>query len=154
MEYATAQVRLLTSTAYDDRLPSWSHDGKTILFQRNEYGQDEGWKVVYAKIYRDIGSLGTLKTLKAKTGNITDFTDCSWSYDDSHILSSSPPSARSVPNIWSFPLNAALHPVQITNTEYYEDGAASQSHDGTRTAFESHYGDSEEQSSEIWIIAN
>jgi Tol biopolymer transport system component len=51
-----------------------------------------------------------------------------------------------------FPLDSSLAPVQKTFNRTYEDGAPSQSHDGKYIAFESHYGDSEEEPSEIWII--
>src|SRR3990167_2471301 len=39
----------LTDASFDDRLPSWSSDGKKILWQRNEIGKDN-WQIITADI--------------------------------------------------------------------------------------------------------
>ena len=82
----------------------------------------------------------------------SDDTDCSWSYDDEYVLTSSNYGSLNAPNIFMFPIDTDLRPVRKTFNRFYEDGAPSQSHNGKWIAFESHYGESEEQPSEIWII--
>ncbi len=149
LDTKTGNVSLLTDGTFDDRLPSWSNNGKKILFQRNKYGQDEGWRVYIANIHTDSSiSIDSLKMIFFGEG---EYTDCSWSFNDEYILSSNP-FGNKMPNIWLFPLNTAKSPIRKTNTTTNEDGAPSQSHDGSMIAFESHYGDDEEEPSEIWII--
>jgi len=145
----TSKITLLTNGNYDDRLPSWNNNGNKILFQRNEYGRDEGWKVYIADIDTENIELNNIRILSY---GYADYTDCSWSYNDEYIISSSMYDNISVPNIWMFPLDTNNSLVRITNNNTYEDGAPTQSHSGNKIAFESHYGDTEEQSSEIWII--
>jgi len=145
----TGNVNLLTDGTFDDRLPSWSNDGNKILFQRNNYGQDEGWRIYVANIHTNPSiSIDSLKMIFYGEG---EYTDCSWSYNDEYILSSNP-FGNEMPNIWLFPLNSTKFPIRKTNTTTNEDGAPSQSHDGNKIAFESHYGDDEKEPSEIWII--
>jgi TolB protein len=146
----TGSVTLLTDSAFDDRLPSWSNDGTKILFQRNEYGQDEGWEIYIA----DINATQSIKLSNFKLISFgeSDNTDCSWSYNDKYILSSSNYRGLNVPNIWMFPVDLSLTPIQKSFNQSNEDGAPTQSHDGNKIAFESHYGDSEEEPSEIWVI--
>ena len=55
-------------------------------------------------------------------------------------------------NVWMFPIDESLDPIRKTFSAFHEDGAPSQSHDGTKIAFESHLGQDEEEPSEIWII--
>lgn len=150
LDVITGEIKLITDGSFDDRLPSWSNDGSKILFQRNKYGQDEGWSIYIADI--DFSKAECLQNIKELSSGISDNTDCSWSYNDKYILSSSNYGDLEVPNIWLFPLDYTLSPVRKTFNKLYEDGAPSQSHDGKMIAFESHYGETEEQSSEIWII--
>ena len=150
LDVDTGQVTVLTDGTYDDRLPSWSHDGKQILFQRKQYDQDEGWRVYTADITTSpTAAIHALKLIYFGKG---DYTDCSWNFDDTYVLSSSPFDGIAVPNIWQFPLDASRSPIRSTHTRDIEDGAPAQSPDGRQIAFESHYGDSEEVPSEIWII--
>jgi len=149
----SGKVTLLTDGSFDDRLPSWSNDGKKILFQRKNYSQDEGWSVYTSEIETQGTVVVALKNIKVLSYGEGDYTDCSWSFDDHYIICSTlfwqhP----GIPNIWMLPLNKELSPIQKTVNEENEDGAPSQSHDGDTIAFESHYGDSEEYPSEIWII--
>ncbi len=151
LDVGSAKVTLLTDGSFDDRLPSWSNDGKRILFQRKKYSQDEGWSVHLAEM--DTVDTVTLENIRPLSYGAGDYTDCSWSFDDRFILCSTifwdhP----TIPKIWMLPLNKELPPVQKTFNEENEDGAPSQSYDGSRIAYESHYGDSEEYPSEIWII--
>jgi len=149
----TGKVTLLTDGTFDDRLPSWSNDGTKILFQRNEYGRDEGWAIYIGDIdsSNPIAGIGTLRTI---SDGKSDDTDCSWSFDDKAILTSSNRGDLATPNILSFPLDIGSNPKRISFNDTYEDGAPSESHDGKSVAFESHYGEDEDQSSEIWIIKN
>jgi TolB protein len=151
LDVKSAKVTLLTDGSFDDRLPSWSNDGKKVLFQRKNYNQDEGWLAYIAEI--DTQGTAVLKNIRLLSYGQGDYTDCSWSFDDQYILCSmffwGHPT---IPKIWMLPLDKELEPVQKTFNEENEDGAPSQSHNGNQIAFESHYGDSEEYPSEIWII--
>jgi TolB protein len=135
---------------YDDRLPSWSNDGTQILFQRNEYGADEGWEIQTADI--TVAPHATLSNFKLISFGEADYTDCSWSHDDKYILSSSNYGGLNVPNIWMFPTDLSLTPLQKSFNQTNEEGAPTASHDGKSIAFESHNGESEEEPSEIWIV--
>ncbi len=146
----TGEVSLLTDGTFDDRLPSWSNDGTKILFQRNEYGKDEGWMIYIADI--DPDNPDSLSNFRTISNGKSDDTDCSWSFDDNFIVSSSNKGNLPVPNIFMLPLDTTIAARRITVNDLYEDGAPSHSHDGKWVAFESHYGETEEQSSEIWII--
>lgn len=150
LNVSSGSVTLITDGTFDDRLPSWSNDGNKILFQRNEYGQDSGWEVYIANI--DTSLPVSINTIQLISFGASEYTDCSWSYNDEYILSSSPFGDLNVPNIWMFPIDTSLTPIQKTFTSENEDGAPSQSHDGQHIVFESHFGDSEEEPSEIWII--
>jgi TolB protein len=149
LDVETSNVYLLTDGTFDDRLPSWSNDGSKIIFQRNNFGQEEGWRVYVANI--NTNPPASIDSLRVIYFGESEYMDCSWSYDDKYILSSSP-FGNDMPNIWLFPLDNNKTPIRKTNTNTNEDGAPSQSHDGNKIAFESHYGDSEEEPSEIWII--
>ena len=151
LDVKSKKVTLLTDGSFDDRLPSWSNDGKKILFQRKLYTEDEGWSSCISEI--DTHNTPILKNIKILSYGSGDYTDCSWSYNDKYILCSTlfwdyP----IIPNIWMLPLNKEFSPMQKTFNEENEDGAPSQSHDGNNIAFESHYGDSEDYPSEIWLI--
>lgn len=150
LDVTTGNTTLLTNGTFDDRLPSWSNDGSRILFQRKNYSQDSGWKVYVANI--ETITTPSINSLELIYFGVSEYTDCSWGYNDSYILSSSPFDGITTPNIWLFPLNSSESPIRKTFTSTNEDGAPSQSHDGNKIAFESHYGDSEEVPSEIWII--
>ena len=150
LDTKTKEVTLLTDGTYDDRLPSWSNDGTKILFQRNNYGADEGWEIYTANI--NTTKKASLSNFKLITFGEADYTDCSWSYNDKYILSSSNYNSLDVPNIWMFPTDLSLTPIQKSFNKENEDGAPTQSHDGKSIAFESHSGDSEEEPSEIWIV--
>ena len=146
----TGSIKLLTDTTYDDRLPGWSHDGKKILFQRNEYGQDEGWKIYVADI--DTEKSNPLSNIHSISYGNSDDTDCSWSFDDKYILSSSNHGGLEEPNIFLFSVDKSCVPVRATFSSSNEDGAAAQSPNGEKIAFESHYGKEEDYPSSIWII--
>jgi len=148
LNVSTGEVTLLTDGSRDDRLPGWSRDGKKILFQRNEYGHENGWKVYTADI--DTSDI-SLSDITAVNSADIDQTDCSWYYDDCYILTSSYFDGSMMPNIFLLPVDEGSA-VRITNTSTNEDGAPACSPDGQKIAFESHYGEDEEFSSEIWII--
>ncbi len=144
------QIKLLTNGTYNDRLPSWSNDGSKILFQRIKYGQDEGWDIYIADI--EVTNAAPLSNIRSISQSVSDDTDCSWSYNDKYILSSSNYGGLDLPNIFMFPIDKNSDPIRITSSSSNEEGAASQSHDGKYIAFESHNGESEDYPSDIWII--
>lgn len=154
VDVSTGVVTLLTDDEFDARLPSWSNDGSKILFQRIEYGNDEGWDAYIANIHTSNSNNVFIDEPQIINYGDTEYTDCSWSYNDEYILCSSPYDDIDVPNIWMFPLDDMKSPIRKTFSDENEDGAPSQSHDGGSVAFESHFGDSEEEPSEIWIINN
>ena len=150
LDAESGEVSLLTDGSFDDRLPSWRADGEKMLFQRNEYGQDEGWEIYVADI--DIESEEILSNIESISNGISDDTDCSWSYDNESMLTSSNYGGLETPNIYRFFLDPTLAPVQITFNAQNEDGAASESPNGAWIAFESHFGEDEDIPSEIWMI--
>ncbi len=148
LDVKNGEVSLLTDGSFDDRLPSWSNGGDRILFQRNRYGQENGWKVYVAHIDTVTKALSDIHTI---TDAGVDQTDCSWYYDDHYILTSSYFDGSQMPNIFLLSVDDGST-TRITNTETNEDGAPSCSPDGSRIVFESHFGEDEEYPSEIWII--
>ena len=146
----TGSITLLTNGDFDDRLPSWSNDGKKILFQRNDYSKDEGWMIYVADINTD--GQAKLCNIHTISNGISDDTDCSWSFDDKYVLTSSNADNIQFPNIFMMPVDTTLKKIRKTYSTYNEDGAPSQSHDGKWIAFESHVGEDEDYPSEIWII--
>lgn len=144
----TGVITKLTNGSNDDRLPSWSNNGKKILFQRNQYGQEKGWKVYVADIDTIAKSLSNIHTINNK--NI-DQTDCSWFYDDNYILTSAYFDNSDMPNIFLLSVTDGST-IRITDTKTNEDGAPACSPDGQKIAFESHLGEDEKYPSEIWII--
>jgi len=141
--YSRKLQRVFTLTEdqkYDDRLPSWSSDGKKILWQRSEIGKDD-WKVFAADIA--LQNSPYLKNIKRVTDGPDD-TDNSWTWDG-NVLSSRTGNGN-VPNIF---LLADWMWYSVTNG-IKEDGAPSQSPNKKWIAFESHIGDENSQS-DIWI---
>ena len=150
LDVNAGSIKLLTDATYDDRLPGWSHDGKKLLFQRNEYGQDEAWMIFVADI--DTEKTAPLSNVHSISFGNTDDTDCSWSFDDKYILSSSNYGKLKSPNIFLFSVDKSIEPIRATFSSSNEDGAASQSPNGEKIAFESHFGEDEDNPSDIWII--
>ncbi|MEK7498774.1 MAG: MJ1477/TM1410 family putative glycoside hydrolase [Patescibacteria group bacterium] len=129
---------------YDDRLPSWSPDGKKILWQRTELGKDD-WKIYVADIIS--GMNPRIENVRRVSGGPDD-TDNSWTWDG-NILSSRT-GGGAVPNIFLLSNGAWIG---IT-TSSREDGAPSMAPDKKWIAFESHTTEDEQSASEIWIIKN
>ncbi len=147
------RVSLLTNDPnYDDRLPSWSYNGNSVLFQRAN-GGEENWQIYTATInLEDPPTLSNIARLDqpADSGNC----DNSWFFNNQYILSSSAYEDDfniTMPNIFAFPISGG-DPIRITITSTNEDGAPSCSHDGKLIAFETHLGEDEEFPSEIWLI--
>ena len=137
----------LTDASFDDRLPSWSSDGKKILWQRNEIGKDN-WQIITADIIlEDKPHLENIITLTQGP----DDTDNSWTWDGKFILSSRTGNGK-IPNIFAYSLENKNFQ-RITQSEN-EDGAPSSSHDSKYIAFESHQNQDEESPTEIWLIAS
>ncbi|MFQ5490821.1 MAG: hypothetical protein ACE5GE_08885 [Phycisphaerae bacterium] len=142
---------------FDDRLPNWSPDGDSILFQRRlpNMGDGDNW---------DIYVIDTDGDDVTNVSNAPDSfnTDNSWSADGRWIASSSqfPADGQTPPhpNIVAFGVPAAdggqavPAPVRVTFSDSHEDGAPSVSPDGTLLAFESHRTADETSPSDLWII--
>ena len=144
------KISLLTNNDYDYRLPSWSKNGKKIVFQRADKGQDN-WQIYTADINIS-NSPGLQNISKISVTNSHD-TDLSWAAEDKYILSSSDYGNLKVPNIYAFPINTSLKPIRITHSDSNEDGAPTFSPNNKFIAFESHSGQDENSPSEIWIIS-
>lgn len=149
LDVSSGKVTLLTDGSYDDRLPSWSSDGKMILFQRNLYGRDEGWDIYVGDINTETIKITNLRKISQSN---SDDTDCSWCFNGKYVLSSSNYNNIDLPNIYMFPLDTSLKPIRITFNDENEEGAPSQSHNEEWVAFESHSGEDEDTPSEIWIV--
>jgi Tol biopolymer transport system component len=132
----------------DDRLPDWSSDGRKILFQRADTGS-ENWQIYTAEVNYSSGSPVLENITKLQQPAAAD-TDNSWYCNDEYVLSSTSFSSA-MPNIFLLPVDGS-DPLRVTSTDTREDGAPSCSPDGSRIAFETHYGADEEYPSEIWII--
>ena len=143
------RVTMLTDgTDFDDRLPNWSWDGTTILFQRADAGS-ENWRI-YTAVVDYSGDEPALDEVYQMDQPDEDNTDNSWYADNGHVLSSTYWESD-MPNIFAFPDDGS-QPIRITETSTNEDGAPTSSPDGKWIAFESHYGEDEEYPSDIWII--
>jgi len=141
-------VTLLTDGSYDDRLPNWSYNGQTILFQRADPGE-ENWRI-YTGTIDQSGSTPVLVNVTLMDQPKSDNTDNSWYYNNEYVLSSTYYTSD-MPNIFAFSASGN-ESVRITNSSTCEDGAPSCSYDEKWIAFESHLGDDEENPSEIFII--
>ncbi len=140
--------RDLTGGGPDDRLPSWSPDGRKVLFQRADPGDDR-WTIYVAEL--STGPEPSLSGLRAVSPDACDATDASWARGGRLILASSDCGGLAAPNILAFAASGTGAPIRITRSDL-EDGAPSSSPDGKWIAFESHVEKSPESRSEIWII--
>lgn len=137
----------LTDGTFDDRLPSWSPDGKKVLWQRSELGKDH-WQIMVADVtVTDSIHLENITTLTEGP----DDTDNSWLWDGKHVLSSRTGDGK-IPNIFSLNINNQKF-TRVTNS-LYEDGAPTSSPRGDYIAFESHIQKDESSPTEIWMIKN
>jgi TolB protein len=143
------RVTMLTAGAeFDDRLPNWSFDGTMVLFQRADAGE-ENWRIFVGAIDCSGAEPDLVDVVQMPQPDEAN-TDNSWFADSAHVLSSTYWESD-MPNVFAYPLGGGA-PTRITATSTNEDGAPSSSHDGQWIAFESHYGDDEEEPSDIWII--
>lgn len=140
--------QLTDSSQTDDRLPSWSRDGK-LLFQRRTV-VDDAWTDwdIYLIEESAGGTWSTPKNISNQSH--TNETDNSWDPTGQVILSSSDYGGLPHPNILAYRL-AGGEPERLTISTDYEDGAPSLSPDGRWLAFESHRTDSEESPTDIWL---
>ena len=138
---------LTSDSNCDDRLPNWSRDAKSIVFQRASVGQDN-WQIYVADI--ELEPKPTLKNIRKIAPTSSHDTDSSWGFNDRYILSSSDYNNISVPNIYAFPVDQG-NPIRITNSSTNEDGAPSCSPDVKWVVFESHRGQDENTPSDIWL---
>ncbi len=141
-------VTFLTDGTHDDRLPNWSYDGQTILFQRADIGR-ENWRIYTGNVDYS-SSTPFLTNIELMEQPDSDNTDNSWYANSNYVLSSTYFNSE-MPNIFAFSINGD-EPVQVTDSSSCEDGAPACSYDAKWIAFESHLGEAEENPSEIWII--
>ena len=137
---------------YDDRLPSFSPDGKSISWQRTKVGEDN-WRIFVADLV--LQPKPRLTNTRAVSPG-PDNTDNSWMWNGKYILSSTTGDGE-VPNIFAFPVEEGAKtekekPIRVSKSREKEDGAPTNSPDGKLVAFESHILDDENSPSEIWII--
>ncbi|MBI4701942.1 MAG: PD40 domain-containing protein [Deltaproteobacteria bacterium] len=147
VDLATGQAERLTNPddTLDDRLPSWSPDGATILFQ-HRVPPSELWEVFLVPA---VGGAAENLSAKADKSSGSD-TDLSWSPDGRWVASSADPDGIVHPNIFLLPL-AGGQLVRVTASSEHEDGAPCVSPNGLWVAFESHRTADEESASDIWI---
>ena len=142
------RVTLLTDGTFDARLPSWSWDGATILFQQADPYSDN-WRIMTAEL-DDSGGTPRLVKVRRIPQPEAHNTDNSWYANNRFILSSTDPGIP-LPNIFAIDVaNGKAVPVTVSGE--HEDGAPSTSPDGAWIAFESHRTRDEDSPSDIWII--
>jgi Tol biopolymer transport system component len=143
---APAQLTNLDG-ALDDRLPSWSPDGTTIVFQRR-IPPSERWE---AYLVPAAGGEPTNLSARSTEGEPGHDTDLSWSPDGRFVASSTDPDGIPVPSVYLLPV-AGGPMIRVTLSDEHEDGAPCVSPNGLWVAFESHRTSDEDSPSDIWII--
>jgi TolB protein len=129
----------------DDRLPSWSPDGTTILYQHRQ-PPSEDWDA-----YLVPATGGDPQSLSAKLADPSgNDTDLSWSPDGRWVASSTDPDGIARPNIFLLP-TAGGERERVTESSEHEDGAPCVSPNGLWVAFESHRTADEDSPSDLWI---
>ncbi len=138
------------SLATDDRLPSWSADGR-LLFQRRVRTIDgwSDWDIFVVERAAD-GSWSQPRNVTQSSQG--EETDASWSPDSQAVVTSSDYGGLTQPNIFRFPVSGG-EPMRLTTSPDREDGAPSISPDGQWLAFESHRSANEQSPTDIWLKA-
>lgn len=149
VEIASGTTTQLTNFdgADDDRLPSWSPDGATILYQHRE-PPSELWEAYTLPAGGGVGTSLSDLTAKETAGHDTDL---SWSPDGQFVAASTDPDGIPLPNIYLLPVSGGAM-IRVTTSTTNEDGAPSVSPSGLWVAFESHRTDDEDSPSDIWLI--
>lgn len=142
----TTQLTNLDGTD-DDRLPSWSPDGGSILYQHRE-GDSELWEAF--TVPADGGDTTNISELSEEDIPGHD-TDLSWSPDGEFAATSSDPDGIDLPAIFLLPIDGG-EMIRVTESDENEDGAPCVAPSGFWVAFESHRTDEEDSPSDIWII--
>ncbi len=139
---------LTNSQEYDDRLPSFSPDGKSIAWQRTKIGQDN-WRIYTADLdLQPKPRLSNTRVITPAADSGHDYTDPSWLWNGKYLLASVSDSY-----IGAFPLNKSQEPIRITFSSNILDSAPSNSRDSRLAAFESRIDNENELNpSQIWII--
>jgi TolB protein len=129
-------------TGTDDRQPNWSPAGDRILFQRR-LPPSSDWNV-----YTMVPDGSDVRQVTVAPSSDT---DASWSPDGTCIVYSSDHGGLAVPNLFVVAAGGG-EPIQITDSDIYEDGAPSWSPDGRWVAFESHVEQDGDAPSALWRI--
>ncbi len=142
--------QLTGSATSDDRLPSWSADGK-ILFQRRERLADDSWGDWDVMVVTPVSPTQWSVPENYTAQSPAEETDNSWSPDAQFIIASSDYGGLAQPNIFAFPVDGGA-PIRLTRSSEHEDGAASISPDGQWLVFESHRTSDEDSPSDLWLM--
>ncbi len=143
-------VTFLTEGSANDAQPSWSSDGRRIVFQRLPLGKNEGWDIIIADI--ELGAAPVLTNIRTLFPLSADNTDITWTPADSVLLCSSNFGHLASPNLFLFGVSGSGAPTQLTRCDTCSDGAASMSPDSKRVVFESRRAETEATPTEVWLL--
>jgi TolB protein len=143
-------VTFLTDGSANDAQPSWSNDGRRIVFQRLPLGKKEGWSIIIADI--ELGTAPVLTNIRTLFPLSGDNTDITWTPADSLLLCSSNFGHLASPNLFLFPASGGGVPTRLTRCDTCSDGAASMSPDSKRVVFESRRAETEATPSDVWLL--
>lgn len=136
----------------DDRLPSWSPDGTSILYQHRDPTWTDSLERWEATIVPVGGGTPTNLSAGVEVGQRGPDTDLSWMPDGRFVLTSTNPGEDEHPSIYLLPV-AGGPLLRVSDAGGYEDGAACASPDGSEIAFESHRFRDENSPSDLWVVA-
>ncbi len=145
----------------DDRLPSWSRDGR-LLFQRrqlvkvreevSESIKNVEWRPWDVWVVEPVGAgWSEPRNVSGVIAPDSNETDASWFPNGQWIVASSDFGGLIHPSLFAFSLNGGP-PVRITTDSDHEDGAPSLSPDGRWVVFESHRTADETSPTDLWLI--
>lgn len=136
---------------FDDRLPSWSPDGSTIVYQHRDPSAAESFDGWEAYLVPAAGGEPVSLTQRVEKRAPSPDTDLSWTPDGRWVLSSTNANGIEQPKIFMLPVEGGPV-VQATFSEASEDGAPCASPDGTMLLFESHRTADQDSPSDLWVI--